>query len=340
MSAITFHYDPRLLEEAVFLAERAGHNAPGLRRERDRIYETVDDERERRFADLYRSWFNRLELGKVIERAVQEQPAIASLPGSCFVVYAARAKEEGAELFVDSEGAGESRRTLRILVRPASLLNGESLLTFLRHELLHIADMLDPHFAYEPDLPASESGPTYDALLRSRYKVLWDTAINGRMVNRGWLPPSARGEQLAEFTVTFPMLEQATEPIFDAFFSIERHSHRQFVAFAQDPRAALGSAPRALSREAAVRFAAFPPTASNSTRNSWTILPLLKSSTIFRTGILSMAFAFSVRIFIAPDVFRWPRPNCFRAAATPASVTDGARRAGALRKVRHYAHTR
>jgi hypothetical protein len=258
MTAITFHYDPRLLEEAVFLAERAGRNAPGLRQERDRIYETADEERERRFAELYRSWFSRLELGNIIERAVHEQPAIAFLLGSCFVVYAARAKEEGAELFVDSEAAPEPRRTLRILIRPASLLNSQSLLTFLRHELFHIADMLDPAFAYEPDLPATENGPTYDALLRRRYQVLWDASINGRMVSRGWLPTSARGEQLAEFTLTFPMLEQATERIFDVFFSTEGHSHRQFVAFAQDPRAALAYAPSALQPGSRCALCGFP----------------------------------------------------------------------------------
>jgi hypothetical protein len=258
MSAITFHYDPRLIEEAVFLAERAGRNAPGLQRERDRIYETADDERERGFAELYRSWFSRLQLGNAIERAVCEQPAVAALPGSCFVVYAARAKEEGAELFVDSEAAPERSRTLRLLVRPASLLADDNLLTFLRHELFHIADMLDPAFAYEPDLPASESGPTYDALLRRRYQVLWDTAINGRMVKRGWLPTSARGEQLAEFTLTFPMLDEATERIFDVFFSTERHSHREFVAFAQDPRAALAYAPRALQPGSRCPLCGFP----------------------------------------------------------------------------------
>jgi hypothetical protein len=258
MSPITLHYDPRLLEQAVFLAQRAGRKAPGLNHERNRIYEALADERERRFEELYRSWFKRLELGTIIERAVQEQPAIASLPGCCFVLYTARTKEEGAELFVDSDGGPEQRRTLRILIRPESLLEPERLLTFLRHELLHIADMLDPAFAYHPDLPASESGPTYDALLRARYTALWDTTINGRMVNRRWLPPSARGEQLVEFALTFPMLEQATERIFESFFSTEPHSHEQFVAFAQNPREALAHASGALQPGSRCPLCGFP----------------------------------------------------------------------------------
>jgi hypothetical protein len=259
MSPITLHYDPRLLEEAVFLAQRAGHNAPGLRHERDRIYETLDDdERGRRFGELYRSWFTRLELGKTLEQALEEQPAIASMAASCFVFFAAHAKEEGAELFVDPQATAERRRTVRILVRPASLLNSETLLTLLRHELFHIRDMLDPAFAYEPDLPASESGPTYDALLRDRYRVLWDTAINGRMVMQGWLPHSARGQQLVEFTRGFPMLGDETERIFEMFFAKERHSHPEFVAFAQNPRAALDYGPGAIQPGSRCALCGFP----------------------------------------------------------------------------------
>jgi hypothetical protein len=241
MSPITLHYDPRLLEEAVFLAQRTGRDAPGLRRERDRIYAIADqDERERRFGELYRSWFARLQLGKILDQALEEQPAITSMAASCFVVFAGHAKEEGAELFVASDTALETqRRTIGILLRPESLLDTEPLLAFLRHELFHIADMLDPAFAYEPVLPPGDAGPTYDALLRERYRTLWDTAINGRMHKRGWLPDSSRNRQLSEFALSFPMLGDATSRIFDLFFVYEPHSHPEFVAFAQNPRAAL-----------------------------------------------------------------------------------------------------
>jgi hypothetical protein len=240
VSPIAIHYDQRLREEAVFLAQRTGRDAPELQRERDRIYAVADqDERERRFGELYRSWFVRLELGKILEQALEEQPAITSM-ATCFVVFAGHAKEEGAELFVASDMKAETqRRTLAILLRPESLLDAEPLLVFLRHELFHIADMVDPAFAYEPVLPAGDAGPTYDALLRERYRALWDTAINGRMHKRGWLPDSARSRQLSEFARSFPMLGDATGPIFDRFFVYEPHSHPEFVAFAQNPRAAL-----------------------------------------------------------------------------------------------------
>jgi hypothetical protein len=151
-------------------------------------------------------------------------------------------KEEGAELFVAADRALEEnrRRTLRILIRPESLLEPESLLTFLRHELFHIADMLDPRFAYEPTLPRVEGGPTYDTLIINRYGVLWDTTINGRMVRRGWLKDAVHDQQLRDFRQAFPMLEEKGEEYFRRFFNADQPKHSELAAFALDPRTVAG----------------------------------------------------------------------------------------------------
>jgi hypothetical protein len=62
--SLIIHYDPRLVEEAVFLAQRDRYVASDLDERRRRIYETSEpEERERLFHDLYREWFNRLGLG-------------------------------------------------------------------------------------------------------------------------------------------------------------------------------------------------------------------------------------------------------------------------------------
>jgi hypothetical protein len=240
---LRLRYDPRLIEESVFLAQRSMDNPRNIREERERIYEISDpEERERRFAQLYYSRFVDLRLTDPIEQTLQEQPTIAARARGCFVVFAAHAQDEGAELFVASDEVRDpqERFTIRLLLRPKSLLDTESLLTFLRHELFHIADMLDPAFAYEPALPASEVGPTYDSLLRDRYRTLWDTTINGRMVRRGWLPGSTRSQYLSDFAVGFPMLGDEVENVFARFFDQGPHSHPQFVAFSQNPRAAFG----------------------------------------------------------------------------------------------------
>ena len=239
----TIHYDPRLIEEVVFQAQRDQSLSQELHEARNPIYEIADaDEREGRFNDLNRSWFTRLGLGKTIEAALQEQTIITEHVEQCFVVRATHKKQEGAELFVapGSEQNSPPQRTLRVLLRPESLFDAEDLTLFLRHEFLHIADMLDPKFAYEPMLPKAEGGPTYDTLIIKRYGVLWDTTINGRMRQRGWLTDSDRDQQLIEFRQAFPMLGEKSDEYFQRFFDADQPEHAQLAAFAFDPRAVSG----------------------------------------------------------------------------------------------------
>jgi hypothetical protein len=248
--SVAIHYDPRLLEEAVFHAQRDSYVRKELDEQRNRIYEVPDlDERERLFLDLNRTWFERLGLGKGVEDALREQPLIASQVGNCFIVCATQAKEEGAELFVAQDGQRDNpgQRTLRVLLRPESLLNSASLKPFLRHEFYHIADMLDPAFAYEPMLPKADGGPTYDTLITNRYRVLWDVTINGRMARRGWCDTSVREQQLSDFRRAFPMLQEGAEELFAKFFDLDQPKHPDLARFAFDPREASGN----LKRESA-----------------------------------------------------------------------------------------
>jgi hypothetical protein len=201
-----------------------------------------------------------LKLGEPIEKALAEQPIVTSAISACVVARAAGQKHEGAELFVnpDGESSDREKKTVRLLLRTESLLKQSELLSFLRHEFYHIVDMLDPAFGYEPFLPPAEGGPTHDSLLRERYRTLWDTAIDGRMVQRGWLPESCRDQHLADFARPFPMLGEETERIFSVYFHKEPHTHAQFVAFAQSPWVA--AAKEAISHQLGSRcpLCAFP----------------------------------------------------------------------------------
>lgn len=226
----TIRYDPELLEEAVFLAVRGEPAARNFHRERSRIYEISDpEERERAFQELYRAWFSRLGLDRLIEKAVEEQPLVAGVD-QLIAGRATTKLDEGAELFV-----GPQTRTVRLLLRPESFLDPSALLALLRHELMHIADMLDPRFDYEPTAPPAEGGAPHGRLLRERYRVVWDATIDGRMVRRGWAPESLRAERLAEFCQTFPLTGEGAEKAFGRFFDREPHTHAELMAFAANP---------------------------------------------------------------------------------------------------------
>src|SRR6266498_3012249 len=95
---MAIHYDPRLVEEAVFHIQRDSFVRKELDEQRKRIYEVPDpDHRERQFLDLNRIWFNRLGLGNGVEGALREQPLITAQVGNCFIVCAIAVKEESAE---------------------------------------------------------------------------------------------------------------------------------------------------------------------------------------------------------------------------------------------------
>ncbi|HWP58603.1 MAG TPA: hypothetical protein VNL14_12000 [Candidatus Acidoferrales bacterium] len=237
-AAELLRYHPAFIEEAVFCCARQSREARRYQRERNRLYEIADiDQRDRAFQEFNLSWFKRLELAAPIEKAVGEQPLIGANVKWCAVARAAGRKEEGAELFVSPETSlsERERRSVAILLRPESLLAPEPLLTFLRHELFHIADMLDPSFGYEPSLPVAQRGPAHDALLKERYRALWDATINGRMVRRGWLDPSARAAELESFRRAFPAFGDETEAIFSRFFDQEPHTHAELLALASEP---------------------------------------------------------------------------------------------------------
>jgi hypothetical protein len=238
-------YDPGFIEEAIFFTLRRRADSRAFHKERERVYEIAGaEERERLFQDLNLAWLKRLDLALPIEKAIDEQPLVPSKVKCCIVARAPAKKEQGAELFVSAETNLDERerRAVRLLLTPEFLLEAEPLLAFLRRELFHIADMLDPSFGYEPSLPGAAGGPAHESLLRDRYRALWDAAIDGRMARRGWLSPSARANALLSFARAFPFFGAETEPIFSGFFDREPHTHAELAGFACAPRSAVAPA--------------------------------------------------------------------------------------------------
>jgi hypothetical protein len=255
LEGFSVQWEPRLVEEVVLRAVEI-RGVQGFRGERNRLYEIRDpEERDAAFRDFHAGWFERLNLSDPVWQALHEQPLIPRMTRRCIVTHARASRDEGAELFVSpgGEGTGEAEgRSVGIRLDPQKLMNAGGLLAFLRHELFHIADMLDPPFAYEPRLPRAELGPAHERLLQDRYRVLWDTYIDGRLVRRGWAPHSVRDHRLQDFTRSFPMLGERIEEAFARFFDGPRCTHPALISFATNPELAASSAP-------SPRFSDSPP---------------------------------------------------------------------------------
>jgi hypothetical protein len=224
--------DPTLVEESVLLASEAA-SPPirhGYRRERDAIYEIADSEqREAGFRELDARWFGRLGLGTPLLRLVREFDSVLARVSRCIVLLAGRSRDEGADLH-DSRGGMPA---LAVKLTPHSLLSFEEVAPALRGELLHVEDMLDPAFDYQRDVPAPEEGAVYEKLLRDRYRVLWNTSVDGRLAVRGQLAKGGETRRRQEFLATFSMLEAEAEAHFERLFHGSRPSHHEFLSFAR-----------------------------------------------------------------------------------------------------------
>ncbi len=226
-------YDARLVEEAVLLAEARldGPARASFRGERDRLYAVEDaEEREARFEELHGRWFLQLGLDRTLHRALTERPALSERTHACRVLRARGRSDEAADLALET---GSSVPTLLIHLCAESLLDTAGLDRHLRRELAHVTDMLDPAFGYRRELPAHD--PVLGTLLRQRYRVVWDAAVDGRLVRQGLLEESARTARLTEFARTFPMLGPRAESVFSAWFDGGGATHRAIVDFVLHP---------------------------------------------------------------------------------------------------------
>lgn len=236
-------YDASLVEEAVLSSE--GRMAPAerslFRLERDQIYLVREaDQRDARFEELHGRWFLRLGLDRPLHQALRERPELRRRACECRVLRTSSAKKEMADLLVAEPG--EPAGAILVRLRPESLLDGDALLRLLREELSYVADMLDPEFGYERELPLVEAGPAQQNLFRERYRAVWAATIAGRLARRGLLGAERRAQRLAEFARSFPELGEAAPQAFERWFEDARPSHRAIASFVLGgPRRAVAS---------------------------------------------------------------------------------------------------
>jgi hypothetical protein len=228
------------------LAERSAprYLAREFRRERNGPYSIADEEaRETAFRSLHLRWFVRLGLHRIPDELVTMYADRTDRVRHCRVVRALGRRDEGADLVDALTGTGEPGGPLLVVrLRASSLVDPDALRALLHHELSHVADMMDPAFGYERELPPSEHGPSTDNVLRDRYRVLWDLTIDGRLTRAGLVDESIRAARWREFAATFPMLGDACRGAFERWFGEPHPTHRQLAAFALAPASIAESA--------------------------------------------------------------------------------------------------
>jgi hypothetical protein len=150
------------------------------------------------------------------------------------VLAAFSLRDEGADLLDRVTPRRQASGCLLVIrLRPETLIDPGAAQRLLRHELIHVADMLDPRFGYDRRLPASDDGSTGDLVTRDRYRVLWDVTIDGRLVRAGLAQADVRARRWIEFSATFAALGDGRRAAFDDWFETTAPTHQGLLAFAR-----------------------------------------------------------------------------------------------------------
>lgn len=234
-------YDEDLIEAAVFLAANgAGPPVPPLQvsrfhREREKAYGILDpDERNAAFFKVHLEWFREWGLEKSLTTRLQEFFLLVGALEVLALRKAPRKSDEGAELYVLDE---TGQRTGILALCPDRFLRLGALNEFLRHELSHLHDMIDPAFGYRPALDLPALNAAQQRLARERYRLLWDITIDGRLAASGRGPITVRDRYAAAFGSAFSFWPaEKVIAVFESLWNDPAPSHAKLVALITDPR--------------------------------------------------------------------------------------------------------
>jgi hypothetical protein len=233
-------YDEDFVEAAVFLCtsgRRRGISSlqvARFNREREKLYAILDpDERNSAFFRLHLEWFREWGLEKLLTDPLKDFPL---LPEALRILAFRKSQgknDNGAELYVNE--AGEHNGV--VAMRPERLEREAELDSFLRHELTHLHDMINPGFGYVPDLPVQGPSLNQQRLARERYRSLWDVTIDGRLIRSGRQTIATQEQRWLEFSAAFAFWTEARqEEVFDSLWSNPAPTHRALEELVCDPR--------------------------------------------------------------------------------------------------------
>lgn len=233
-------YEPVLLDAVVsaLIQERDASGDLRFSREYhalvDPAYPLAPSAREEAFQQIHRRLFRQWHLAAPLESVLAEFPTLQELVQTLWVVRAPTSRDEGADLGFP----GRTAAIVRLL--PRRFLDPPGLERLLRHELTHLADMLDPTFAYEPTAQIPGTLPAEEPLIRDRYRLLWDITIDSRLVRAGRETVASREERRREFVAQYHGVPAALlEGTFQRLWETPRPSHPALLEMAIDPGRAI-----------------------------------------------------------------------------------------------------
>ena len=227
-------YDQQLVDDIVYKGlarqERAGDLElyKQYHERRDAIYLLEQEKRAKEFKELDNEFFSKLGYDVYVREIFDEYPDIEEVIEEIHVRRATTRQNEGSNV-VD-----EGRKVI-IRLYPELFIEGTEMRRVLRHELMHVSDMMDKNFDYKVNEEFSPS-PMEERIMRDRYRLFWDISVDGRLVNKGLETTATREERKKEFDSFYSKIpEETRDLIFSKMWDAEVHlTHDKMVELSKD----------------------------------------------------------------------------------------------------------
>lgn len=227
-------WEPELLARAVAdqleREERAGRPAlrARYRRAAEPLYALAPDERAAAFHELDLDTARKLGLDEPVAAELAAARRAGAEVVDVVLSPATTAAAAGADLEPRADGP-------RVIVRAAPSLvgAGEPWIRFLRHELAHVDDLLDPAFGFDGNRRLAGRASA-EASTRDRYRALWCASIDARAARAGRLPHTAADASALACARAFALRADDVAAL-RARLAQERPNHAVLLACAERP---------------------------------------------------------------------------------------------------------
>lgn len=227
--------EPTLVERTVFESTR---RAPELMRDYQRGFsgcyrEPPGAHREAAFGELHAQWFERLGFQAKILGIVATFPIVTREISRLLVADARARRRAAVELFGKPQAY-----SLVIALTPSLLMDDATLDYWLRFELQHVEDMLDPRFGYDRNALPADSNSVAVARDRDRFALLWAVVIDARLRNSPSAPADLRSRRQNELAQMFSLSNAAASQLIATLWPLTAEPmcvlHRQLIDWARD----------------------------------------------------------------------------------------------------------
>ncbi len=228
--------------------EQATFDVATYHAEAESIYQIRPvEQRAARFRELYKRWFYLGQFNALVADAFVELPEITRNTSVVTVTRAVSSAEERADLSSHTGSAVTAQHRkhwIGIRVMPARFLAEENLRPWLRHELWHVRDMLDPVFAYRRDELSQAAGNAErlpERVVQDRYSLFWALSIDVRIERAGLKTLRSPVERRARLAQAF---RNISPDVIDSAIETLGHTrgltHPELLELARHPRQLFG----------------------------------------------------------------------------------------------------